>query len=139
MRLQSPREHPHGLPDHEFDAIFTTDEPINFAFHGCPWLIHRLTYRRNGHKNLRVRANSGRIAWAKPGEALRPAHALGIIAWVRPLGTGESSACWTNIPSAKILAGEVDAAAAPGYADDYFGFVDPARDWFKTPLMRPAP
>ena len=55
MKLQPPQEHPHGLPDHEFDAIFTTDKPIIFAFHGYPWLIHRLTYRRNGHRNLHVR------------------------------------------------------------------------------------
>jgi xylulose-5-phosphate/fructose-6-phosphate phosphoketolase len=55
MKLQSPTEHPHGLPDHEFDALFTTDKPIVFAFHGYPWLIHRLTYRRAGHGNLHVR------------------------------------------------------------------------------------
>lgn len=55
MKLQPTREHPHGLPDNEFDALFTTDKPILFAFHGYPWLIHRLTYRRNGHKNLHVR------------------------------------------------------------------------------------
>jgi xylulose-5-phosphate/fructose-6-phosphate phosphoketolase len=55
MTLQSPIEHPHGLPDSEFDALFTTDKPIIFAFHGYPWLIHRLTYRRNGHQNLHVR------------------------------------------------------------------------------------
>ena len=55
MKLQPPREHPHGLPDHEFDAIFTTDKPVVFAFHGYPWLIHRLTYRRHGHGNLHVR------------------------------------------------------------------------------------
>lgn len=55
MKLQPPREHPHGLPDHEFDALFTIDKPVIFAFHGYPWLIHRLTYRRNGHQNLHVR------------------------------------------------------------------------------------
>jgi xylulose-5-phosphate/fructose-6-phosphate phosphoketolase len=55
MRLQPEAEHPHGLPDAEFDAIFTTDRPIIFAYHGYPWLIHRLTYRRNGHDNLHVR------------------------------------------------------------------------------------
>lgn len=55
MRLQDEREHPHGLSDREFDTIFTTDRPIVFAYHGYPWLIHRLTYRRNGHKNLHVR------------------------------------------------------------------------------------
>src|SRR5262249_43332121 len=48
-------EHPHGLPDQDFDAIFTTDKPVIFAFHGYPTLIHRLTYRRHGHHNLHVR------------------------------------------------------------------------------------
>ena len=55
MTLQSPNEHPHGLRDNEFDALFTTDKPIIFAFHGYPWLIHRLAYRRKGHPNLHVR------------------------------------------------------------------------------------
>ncbi|MFC0041585.1 phosphoketolase [Actinomadura rayongensis] len=55
MRLQPDTEHPHGLPDREFDTLFTTDKPIIFAFHGYPWLIHRLTYRRHGHHNLHVR------------------------------------------------------------------------------------
>ena len=55
LTLQSPREHPHGLPDEAFDAIFTTDKPIIFAFHGYPALIHRLTYRRTNHGNLHVR------------------------------------------------------------------------------------
>jgi xylulose-5-phosphate/fructose-6-phosphate phosphoketolase len=55
MKLQPPTEHPHGLSDHDFDALFTTDKPIVFAFHGYPWLIHRLTYRRAGHQNLHVR------------------------------------------------------------------------------------
>jgi xylulose-5-phosphate/fructose-6-phosphate phosphoketolase len=55
MTLQPSSEHPHGLSDHDFDALFTTDKPIIFAFHGYPWLIHRLTYRRNNHGNLHVR------------------------------------------------------------------------------------
>ena len=55
MRLQSAEEHPHGLSDKEFDVLFTTDKPIVFAFHGYPTLIHRLTYRRAGHRNLHVR------------------------------------------------------------------------------------
>jgi xylulose-5-phosphate/fructose-6-phosphate phosphoketolase len=55
MKLQPQIEHPHGLSDKEFDALFTTDKPIIFAFHGYPWLIHRLTYRRTNHKNLHVR------------------------------------------------------------------------------------
>ncbi len=55
MKLQPSSEHPHGLSDRDFDALFTTDKPIIFAFHGYPWLIHRLTYRRNGHAHLHVR------------------------------------------------------------------------------------
>ena len=55
MKLQPGSEHPHGLSDGEFDALFTKDKPIVFAFHGYPWLIHRLTYRRTNHGNLHVR------------------------------------------------------------------------------------
>ncbi|ODT28092.1 MAG: phosphoketolase [Microbacterium sp. SCN 70-27] len=55
MRLQPSEEHPHGMTDREFDQLFTTDKPIIFAYHGYPWLIHRLTYRRHGHANLHVR------------------------------------------------------------------------------------
>ena len=55
MTLQPQSEHPHGLPDAEFDSLFTTDTPIIFAFHGYPWLIHRLTYRRTNHGQLHVR------------------------------------------------------------------------------------
>jgi xylulose-5-phosphate/fructose-6-phosphate phosphoketolase len=55
MTLQPASEHPHGLSDREFDSIFTIDRPIVFAFHGYPWLIHRLTYRRTNHRNLHVR------------------------------------------------------------------------------------
>jgi xylulose-5-phosphate/fructose-6-phosphate phosphoketolase len=55
MRLQPDTEHPHGMTDREFDALFTTDRPVIFAYHGYPWLIHRLTYRRTNHSNLHVR------------------------------------------------------------------------------------
>ncbi|MGN6404537.1 phosphoketolase family protein [Sinomonas sp.] len=55
MRLQSEGEHPHGLSDSEYDAIFTADSPVIFAYHGYPWLIHRLAYRRHGHPHLHVR------------------------------------------------------------------------------------
>ena len=55
MRLQPDSEHPHGLSDREFDALFTTNRPVIFAYHGYPWLIHRLTYRRANHRNLHVR------------------------------------------------------------------------------------
>lgn len=55
MTLQPEKEHPHGLSDREFDTIFTTDKPIVFAYHGYPWLIHRLTYRRTNHNHIHVR------------------------------------------------------------------------------------
>jgi xylulose-5-phosphate/fructose-6-phosphate phosphoketolase len=55
MRLQPDTEHPHGLPDSEYDSLFTTDRPVIFAYHGYPWLIHRLTYRRNCHDHMHVR------------------------------------------------------------------------------------
>jgi xylulose-5-phosphate/fructose-6-phosphate phosphoketolase len=55
MKLQPPSEHPHGLSDRDFDVLFTRDKPVIFAFHGYPWLIHRLTYRRTNHANIHVR------------------------------------------------------------------------------------
>jgi len=55
MVLQPSEEHPHGLPDRDYDALFTVDKPIVFAYHGYPWLIHRLTYRRRSQRNLHVR------------------------------------------------------------------------------------
>jgi xylulose-5-phosphate/fructose-6-phosphate phosphoketolase len=55
MRLQPALEHPHGLSDEAFDALFTRDKPVIFAYHGYPWLIHRLTYRRTNHRNIHVR------------------------------------------------------------------------------------
>ena len=55
FKLQPRNEHPHGLTDRDFDSLFTTDKPIIFNFHGYPWLIHRLAYRRTNHRNLHVR------------------------------------------------------------------------------------
>jgi xylulose-5-phosphate/fructose-6-phosphate phosphoketolase len=55
MKLQPPSEHPHGLPDRDFDNLFTSNRPVVFAYHGYPWLVHRLTYRRTNHSNLHVR------------------------------------------------------------------------------------
>jgi phosphoketolase len=82
MRLQPETEHPHGMSDAEFDALFTTDKPVIFAYHGYPWLIHRLTYRRHGHNNLHVRAVpkglSPQAAWAVCRYlGRRPAHGMG--------------------------------------------------------------
>ena len=55
FRMTSPEEHPHGLSDRDFDTLFTASKPVIFNFHGYPWLIHRLAYRRTNHKNLHVR------------------------------------------------------------------------------------
>ena len=55
MKLQPQSEHPHGLSDRDFDMLFTTNKPVIFAYHGYPWLIHRLTYRRTNHPNIHVR------------------------------------------------------------------------------------
>ena len=55
MRLEPQSEHPHGLSDADFDVLFTRNKPVIFAYHGYPWLIHRLTYRRTNHRNLHVR------------------------------------------------------------------------------------
>ena len=55
MRLQPDTEHPHGMNDRDFDALFTKDKPVIFAYHGYPWLVHRLTYRRTNHNNIHVR------------------------------------------------------------------------------------
>jgi xylulose-5-phosphate/fructose-6-phosphate phosphoketolase len=55
MRIQPDSEHPHGMSDSEFDTLFTTDKPVIFAFHGYPWLIHKLAYRRTNHANMHVR------------------------------------------------------------------------------------
>jgi xylulose-5-phosphate/fructose-6-phosphate phosphoketolase len=66
MRLVPANEHPHGLPDDEFDALFTPDRPVVFAFHGYPWLIHRLTYRRANHHNVHVRGYKERGTTTTP-------------------------------------------------------------------------
>ena len=60
MTLQPPSEHPHGLPDKEYDSLFTTDKPIIFNYHGYPWLIHRLTYRRTNQQLARARLQGRR-------------------------------------------------------------------------------
>ncbi|WP_217999108.1 phosphoketolase family protein [Nocardia exalbida] len=66
MRLQPQDEHPHGLPDLEFDTLFTRDRPVIFAFHGYPWLVHRLTYRRTNHGELHVRGYKERGTTTTP-------------------------------------------------------------------------
>ena len=70
MRLQDESEHPHGLPHDQFDAVFTKDKPVIFAFHGYPALIHRLTYRRTNHSNLHVRGFNERGTTTTPFDML---------------------------------------------------------------------
>jgi xylulose-5-phosphate/fructose-6-phosphate phosphoketolase len=70
MRLQDSTEHPHGLTSDEFDAIFTSDKPVIFAFHGYPALVHRLTYRRNNHANMHVRGFNERGTTTTPFDML---------------------------------------------------------------------
>ena len=72
MRLQPRAEHPHGLSDAEFDSMFTTSRPVVFAFHGYPWLVHRLTYRRTNHSNIHVR---GYKEAGHDDDAVRHGHA----------------------------------------------------------------
>ena len=60
MKIQPAAEHPHGLRDKDFDVLFTKNKPVIFAYHGYPWLIHRLTYRRTNHDNFHVRGIQGR-------------------------------------------------------------------------------
>ncbi len=71
MRLLPETEHPHGMPDPEYDALFTVNRPVIFAFHGYPWLIHRLAYRRHGHDNLHVRGYQERGTTTTPFDMVR--------------------------------------------------------------------
>jgi xylulose-5-phosphate/fructose-6-phosphate phosphoketolase len=70
MRLQDSNEHPHGLTDDAFDALFTRDKPVIFAFHGYPTLVHRLTYRRENHRNIHVRGFNERGTTTTPFDML---------------------------------------------------------------------
>jgi xylulose-5-phosphate/fructose-6-phosphate phosphoketolase len=92
MRLQDAKEHPHGLSDRDFDTLFTTDRPIIFAYHGYPWLIHRLTYRRHGHGNLHVRGYTEEGTTTTPFDMVMLNHldryhlVMDVIDWVPGLG-----------------------------------------------------
>jgi len=84
MTLQPQSEHPHGLSDKDFDALFTKDKPIIFAFHGYPWLIHRLTYRRTNHRNLHVRGYKEEGTTTTPFDMVDQDEALplGKLRWI---------------------------------------------------------
>jgi xylulose-5-phosphate/fructose-6-phosphate phosphoketolase len=72
---------PHGLSDHDFDTLFTTDKPIVFAFHGYPWLIHRLTYRRIGHHNIHVRGYREEGTTTTPFDMCAPGKEFMVACW----------------------------------------------------------
>src|SRR6185436_669257 len=68
FKLQPDQEHPHGLCDRDFDSLFTVDKPVVFNFHGYPWLIHKLTYKRTNHQNIHVRGYNERVNINTPME-----------------------------------------------------------------------
>jgi xylulose-5-phosphate/fructose-6-phosphate phosphoketolase len=107
MRLQSPSEHPHGLEDTQFDALFTCDKPVIFAFHAYPWLIHRLTYRRTNHDNFHVHGyrEDGTITTPFDMTVLNELdrYHLAINALKRLPQTGESGAMLRRLLEAKLL------------------------------------
>ena len=103
MTLQPKEEHPHGLSDRVFDTLFTTNKPSIFAYHGYPWLIHRLTYRRTNHGNLHVRGYKAEGTTTTPFDmAVR--NDLDRFHFVRDViervpSPGTSEACCQTIPS----------------------------------------
>jgi xylulose-5-phosphate/fructose-6-phosphate phosphoketolase len=93
MRLQDTREHPHGLQESDFDALFTRDKPVIFAYHGYPMLIHRLTYRRANHHNIHVRGYQEEGTTTTPFDMVmlndldRFHLVMDVIDWVPSLGS----------------------------------------------------
>jgi xylulose-5-phosphate/fructose-6-phosphate phosphoketolase len=89
--LTDPKEHPHGLSDRDFDSLFTTDKPVIFNFHGYPWFIHRLTYRRTNHPNIHVRGYKERgnintpLELAMNNQVDRFSLVIDVIDWVPSL------------------------------------------------------
>ena len=122
MRLQDDTEHPHGLSDRDFDMIFTRDKPVIFAYHGYPWLIHRLTYRRTGHAQpARARVQGGRHHHdaVRHGDAQRP----------RPLPPGDGRHRPGAVPAVDVR----DAAPADGRQADRRPASTPARTATTSP------
>ena len=130
MALQPQSEHPHGLADHEFDALFTTDKPVIFAFHGYPAMIHKLTYRRHNHDNIHVRGYKEEGTTTTPFDMVvlnnldRYQLALDAIRRIPRLADRVEAATaryWTTLERHKLYIGE--------HGDD----MPEVRDWRWTP------
>ncbi len=126
MKLEPSTEHPHGLTESEFDALFTTSAPIVFAFHGYPWLIHRLTYRRTNHKNLHVRGykEEGTITTAFDMTVLNDLDRFHLVMDViyRIPGLGEKGAALKEIMEDKLKEHRV-------YINQFGQDMPEIRDW----------
>lgn len=102
MTLPPPHEHPHGLSERDFDDLFTRDKPIIFAYHGYPWLIHRLTYARHNHAHLHVRGTSTwemRRCWRCTSSATASMVLIPGISWYLKLPRAEIS--WSALALAR--------------------------------------
>ena len=120
MRLLPDDEHPHGLPAREFDTLFTEDRPVIFAFHGYPWLVHRLTYKRRNHEGLHVHGFQENGTTTTPFDMVmlndldRYRLAIDVIDRVPGLGT-RAAALRQQLVDARLRAAEVDARARRGH------------------------
>jgi xylulose-5-phosphate/fructose-6-phosphate phosphoketolase len=128
MALQPDSEHPHGLPDVEFDAMFTRDRPVIFAFHGYPLLIHRLTYRRTNHDNMHVRGYKEEGTTTTPFDMTvlndmdRFHLALDVIARVPRLRNNAAASAAADIFRSKLIAHRA-------YVNEYGDDMPEIRDW----------
>jgi len=126
MTLQPSSEHPHGLPDREFEELFTTDKPIVFAFHGYPWLIHRLTYRRRNHSNIHVRGYKEEGTTTTPFDMVvlndLDRYHLAIDAVERVPGLENSCAYMRDMAESKLVAHKE-------YIQQYGDDMPEIRDW----------
>ena len=135
MRLEPPTEHPHGMPDAQFDALFTADRPVIFAYHGYPSLIHRLTYRRTNHANIHVRGYHEEGTTTTPFDMVvlngMSRYHLAAEA-LRRVGETPGSRLQDNLPT---LISECESliASATAYSREHMEDMPEIRDWTWTP------